>query len=108
MRCARFPISYAVLRDFFRLRVFGAPGSTVVPSHGSPADLAGKYKLVVVAGLRMWESHTAISKPGFSQASSAGQGRWAIVFARGEHGPGHTCQLIGQRHTGDVVVGTRC
>ena len=41
MRCAPFPISYAVSKDFFRVRVWGAPGSTVVPSHGSPADLAG-------------------------------------------------------------------
>jgi hypothetical protein len=56
MRCAPFPISYAVSKDFFRVRVWGAPGSTVVPSHGSPADLAGVLSSVVVAGLRMWES----------------------------------------------------
>ena len=43
MRCALFPISNAALKDFFRVRVFRAPGSTVVPSHCSPADLAGKY-----------------------------------------------------------------
>src|SRR5271163_4318332 len=57
MRCVLLPISLAVLKDFFRIRVFRAPGSTVVPSHCSPADLAGKYELVIVAGLRMWESH---------------------------------------------------
>ena len=34
--------------------------------------------------------------------------RWPIGFACGEHGPGHARQLVGQRHTGDVVVGTRC
>ena len=32
MRCAPFPISDAALEDFFRVRVWGAPGSTVVPS----------------------------------------------------------------------------
>jgi hypothetical protein len=33
------------------------PGSTVVPSHGSPANLAGILKTrIVVVGLRMWES----------------------------------------------------
>jgi hypothetical protein len=44
----------------------------------------------------------AISKPGLSQASSAGQSRcrrigqhWRpIGFILGEHGPGHACQLI--------------
>ena len=40
MRCAPFPISYAVSKDFCRVRVWGAPGSTVVPSPYSPADLA--------------------------------------------------------------------
>ena len=40
-----FPISYSVSRDFFRLRVWRAPGSTVVPSHGSPADLTGNIQL---------------------------------------------------------------
>src|SRR5712675_2038322 len=42
MRCALFPISYSVLRDFFRVRVWRAPGSTVVPSPHSLADLARK------------------------------------------------------------------
>ena len=36
MRCALFPISNSVSRDFFRLRVWRAPGSTVVPSPHSP------------------------------------------------------------------------
>ena len=45
MRCALFPISYSVFRDFFRVRVLRAPGSTVVPSHGSPADLARNQDL---------------------------------------------------------------
>jgi hypothetical protein len=42
MRYALFPFSYAVLEDFFRMRVWRAPGLTVVPSHCSPANLAGK------------------------------------------------------------------
>lgn len=44
----------------------------------------------------------AISKPGVSQASSAGQSRWSctdqdrwpICFVLGEHGPGDARQLI--------------
>jgi hypothetical protein len=42
MRYALFPFSYAVLEDFFRIRVWRAPVLTVVPSHCSPANLAGK------------------------------------------------------------------
>jgi len=43
MRCAPFPINYAVSMDFFRVRVWGAPGSTVVPSHGF-ASRPGRIK----------------------------------------------------------------
>ena len=39
MRRAPFPISYAVSKDFCRVRVWGALGSTAVPSHDSLADL---------------------------------------------------------------------
>jgi hypothetical protein len=35
---------------------FPSDGSTVVPSLSSPADLAGNFENLVVAGLRMWES----------------------------------------------------
>jgi hypothetical protein len=59
--------------DFFAPQVWRAPGSTVEPSHCSPADLAGNCKL----RSRRWGADVgiadAISKPGFSQASSAGQ-----------------------------------
>ncbi len=107
MRRALFPISNAALKGFFRLRVLRAPGSTVVPSHCSPADLAGKHILS-----SSWAADVgiaeAISKSGLSQASSAGQDRCPIGFACGEHGPGHARQLIGQRRAGDVVVGTCC
>ena len=42
--------------DFFAPQVWRAPGSTVEPSHCSPADLAGIVNSVAVAGVRMWES----------------------------------------------------
>jgi hypothetical protein len=44
MRCALFPFSWAVLEDFFRVRVSRAPGSTVVPSYCSLADRAGNSR----------------------------------------------------------------
>src|ERR1039457_2056861 len=46
------------LKAFSGYRFSRAPGSTVVPSHGSPANLAGISKLrsVAVVGLQMWES----------------------------------------------------
>src|SRR5450631_3642625 len=46
------------LEAFSGYRFSRVPGSTVVPSHGSPANLAGISKLrsVVVVGLQMWES----------------------------------------------------
>src|SRR5208282_6685365 len=57
MRCALVLFSNAAFGGIFRIQVSGAPGSTVVPSHGSPANLAGisKFRLVAV-GLQMWES----------------------------------------------------
>src|ERR1700689_3434781 len=45
MRRAPFPFNYAASEGFCRVRVWGAPGSTVVPSHSSPADLAGNHNL---------------------------------------------------------------
>ena len=68
----------------------------------SPADLAENHQL----GSSCWSVDVgianAISKPALSQASSAGQlrcsctdyDRWPIGFILGEHGPGHTRQLI--------------
>jgi hypothetical protein len=40
MRRARFPINYAVSKDFCRFQVLGAPGSIVLPFHDSQANLA--------------------------------------------------------------------
>src|SRR5438132_6836664 len=73
MRCALVLFSNAALEGFSCLQVSRAPGSTVVSSHGSPADLAEDHQLrssrwSVDVGIA-----NAISKPGLSQASSAGQ-----------------------------------
>jgi hypothetical protein len=102
------------LDDSFRVRVGRAPGETVVPSHCSPADLAGKHKLLSSSWAADVGIANAISKPGFSQASSADQslesvsqrGR-PIDFPGSEHCPSNTRQFIGKCHTGNVVVGTR-
>src|SRR6266436_4129606 len=52
MRCALFSINWSVAKDYFRFRIWRAPGSTVVPSPHSPADLAGNHDLAVVARLQ--------------------------------------------------------
>src|SRR5258707_15800397 len=52
MRSALFSINWSVAKDYFRFRIWRAPGSTVVPSPHSPADLAGNRDLAVVARLR--------------------------------------------------------
>jgi len=70
MRCAPFPINYSVSKDFFRLQVWGAPGSTVVPSHGSPADLA-EFKTSQSSLVCRCGNRAAISKPVVRQAPSA-------------------------------------
>src|SRR5271165_3050618 len=71
MRCVLFPLSLAVLQDFFPQRVQRAPGSTVLSSRISPADLAGKYK------------------PSSSSWATDQRCR-PIGFSFGEHGPGDT------------------
>ena len=43
MRCALVLFNNSALIGCFRLQVSRAPGSTVVPSHGSPANLAGNH-----------------------------------------------------------------
>ena len=103
MRCALVLFSNAALEGFSGLQVSRAPGSTVVSSHSSPADLAENHQL----RSRRWSVDVgianAISKPGLSQASSAGQSCCScadqhggpIGFILGEHGPGHARQLIG-------------
>src|ERR1039458_2656901 len=84
-------------KAFSGLQVSRAPGSTVVSSHSSPADLAENHPLrssrwSVDVGIA-----NAISKPGLNQASSAGQSccscadqHWGpIVFILSEDSPGH-------------------
>ncbi len=44
MRCALVLFSFAAFEGCFRIKVSRAPGSTVVPSHASPANLAGMSK----------------------------------------------------------------
>src|SRR6202051_1096814 len=60
-------------KGYFAPQVSRVPGSTVVPSPCSPADLAGNHKLRRRRGSVDVGIAPAISKPGFSQASSAGQ-----------------------------------
>ena len=74
MRCALVLLSEAALKDFSGLQVSRAPGSTVVPSHDSPADLAENNQLLVRS---RWSADVGIANAIFqallSQASSAGQ-----------------------------------
>src|ERR1700678_4086745 len=93
MRCALVLFSNAALEGFPCLQVSRVPGSTVVSSHSSPADLAENHPLrssrwSVDVGIA-----NAISKAGLSQASSArqsrcnctDQNRWQIGLVLGEH-----------------------
>src|SRR6266852_5537833 len=84
MRCALFPTTISVLKDFFRVRVLRAPGSTVVPSPHSPADLAGNHDL------RSRRQPVA----GESGCSCIGQDVRPILFILSEHGPGYAGELI--------------
>jgi hypothetical protein len=76
MRCALVLISLAASEGLFRISGFKSAGSTVVPSHLSPADLAitkKSYPSVVVVGLRLWESRMRFPSLGvFPQAAIAG------------------------------------
>jgi len=71
------PIYLVCLLGIFPLQVSGAPGSTVVPSQGSTANLAGEFKTsgysAVGAGLRMWESRMRFPSLAFLPGASAGQ-----------------------------------
>ena len=51
MRCALVLFSEEVWKDFSGLQVSGAPGSTVLPSHRLPADLAEITNSAVAARL---------------------------------------------------------
>ena len=79
IRYALFPFSYAVLEDFFQIRVLRAPDLTVVPSHGSPANLAGNHKLLSCR----------------QSFSGSGDERSPIGFPGSQYRPSHPCQFIG-------------
>src|SRR5207245_8118327 len=105
MECAARS-SYLVMQPWKAFPVYGFRERRVRPLCHlivPPADLAEDHQLrssrwSVDVGIA-----NAISKPGLSQASSAGQLYWnctdhdrgPIGFILGEHGPGHAGQLIG-------------
>src|ERR1035437_6474858 len=90
--------------DCFTPQVSRAPGSTVEPSHCSPADLVENQ---ILRSSSRWavdvEIAYAISKPGFSQASSAGQsgslqadqGLRSVLFLFCEYRPSDSGQFVG-------------
>lgn len=110
MECAALA-SYLVTQSrttFDGYQVSRAPGSTVLPSHCSPANLAGNHNSV--SSRRRWSAIVgiaeAISKPGvFCQASIAGQSfradhlgrqqRRPICFSFCQHCPCHPGHLVG-------------
>lgn len=67
MRCALVLITFPASEGVFRISGFKSAGSTVVPSHLSPADLAKTN--VISVSRRCWPAIVgiahAISKPGF-------------------------------------------
>src|SRR5215469_14541774 len=70
MRCAPVLITLTASEGMFRDTGFKSAGSTVVPSHLSPADLAStkkSYPSAVVVGLRLCQAGTA------SAANSGGR-----------------------------------
>ena len=66
---------------------------------------------IVVGGLQMWESRSDFQ--GLSLDSCHLQAIWfrqdgrTVRISAGEDGPCHACQLVGQRHSDDVVVTAR-
>src|ERR1700690_835267 len=107
MECAKASSFLVTLpsQAFSGYRFSGAPGSTVVPSHGSPANLAGISKLrsVVVVGLQMWESLERFPSlallPGVMCRPSSCIHLWycwrAIILSFEQNRPGHARHLVG-------------
>src|SRR5260370_36280332 len=107
MECAA-PSSFLITlpsEAFSGYRFSWAPGSTVVPSHVSPANLAGTSKLrsVVVVGLQMWESRQRFPSlallPGVMCRPSGCFHLWycwrAISLSFEQNRPGHARHLVG-------------
>jgi hypothetical protein len=110
MECAALA-SYLISKSrttYSGLQVSRAPGSTVLPSHCSPANLAGNPNSCSSrrGGLRLWESRkrfprlasfarrqlqASSSAPTTSAASNGG--RYASPFARTAHAMRATCWL---------------
>jgi hypothetical protein len=115
MECAALcsSLSRQSCEDFFTPQVWRAPGLTVESSHCSSADLAGNHNsVVVVAGLRMWESRMRFPSLAQGQASFAGQSgrsradqhQGPIHFVLCQNGPSDASQFMSQRDDGDVGV----
>lgn len=106
MECAAHcsSLSRQSCEDFFTPQVSRAPGSTVEPSHCSPADLV-ENQILRSSSRRAVDVGIAdeISKPGPSQASSAGQSsclqanqrRRLVPLLFCEHRPGDLGQFVG-------------
>ncbi len=90
MRYALFPFINPVLEDFGRMRVSRAPDLTVVPSHSSPANLAGNHKLLSCDSFKP----RPVEEPDRLPPS--------------HYRPSHARQLIGYRHASHVAVSARC
>jgi hypothetical protein len=116
MRCALVLTSFEASEGCSEYQVSRAPGSTILPSRCSPADLAENLvnnlsSLVCDCGNR-----EAISKPGDQcQASIADQclrrdhrQRRSIGFAFGQHRPGDASHLVGQCDSRNVRVNSGC
>ena len=116
MRCALVLTSFEASEGCSEYQVSRAPGSTILPSRCSPADLAENLvnnlsSLVCDCGNR-----EAISKPGEQcQASIADQclrrdhrQRRSIGFAFGQHRPGDASHLVGQCDSRNVRVNSGC
>lgn len=91
MRCALVLISLAASEGVFRIPGFKSAGSTVVPSHLSPADL----------------TITKNSSPSDWHCFGCQQRR-PIDFSFGEQCPCHAGQFVGQGHGYDVAVSAGC
>jgi len=110
MHCAPFPITYSVLKDFFRLR-FGE--RRVRPL----CHLMVRQQTWQSSRLRSrrWFADVGIAQrfPSLSlgrrhlQTGHVGQYGRPIGISAGEYGPCHAGQFVGQGDTDDVAVAAR-
>jgi len=117
MECAA-PSSFLVtlsFKAFSGYRFSRAPGSTVVPSHVSPANLAG----ISNSDRRRWAANVGIVQrfpslalfPGVICRPSGCDHLWncrrAISFFLEQNCPGHARHLVGQGHCRHLLALTR-